>query len=103
MFTAPVQRVGNHSQMRSRKQKAESRKRVVPQVLCCLLSAVCCLANARAEELTLPRANGAITLDGDLSDAAWNNALVISKFYEYYKSDNTEPPMQTIARVMYDD
>jgi hypothetical protein len=88
MFTAPVQRVGNHSRMRS-------------LIAGCLLSAVCCLA--RAEELTLPRANGPVTIDGDLSDAAWNNALVISKFYEYYKSDNTEPPMQTIARVMYDD
>jgi hypothetical protein len=69
-------------------------------IACCLLSALCCLA--RADELTLPRATAPITLDGDLSDPAWSGALVITKFYEYYKSDNTEPPMQTIARVMYD-
>jgi Domain of unknown function (DUF5916)/Carbohydrate family 9 binding domain-like len=71
--------------------------------VCYLLSAICYLADANAQQLTLPRATAPVTLDGDLSDAAWNNALVISKFYEYYKSDNTEPPMKTIARVMYDD
>jgi len=67
----------------------------------CLLSAVCSLATAA--ELTLPRATGPITLDGDLSDPGWNGALVLTTWYEYYKSDNTEPPMQTIAHVTYDD
>ena len=89
MFSASVEDVGDHSQMRR-------------FFVCCLLSAIC-FGGAAAEELTLPRANGPVTLDGDLSDAAWSNALVVSKFYEYYKSDNTEPPMQTVARVMYDD
>ena len=46
----------------------------------CLLSAVCCLANAG--QLTLPRATAPITVDGDLSDPGWKGALVITKFYE---------------------
>src|SRR6185369_7335628 len=69
-------------------------------LFCCLLS-VCCLANA--DQLTLPRASGPITVDGDLSDPGWKGALEITKFYEYYKTDNTEPPMKTIAHVTYDD
>jgi len=71
-------------------------------IACCLLSVVCCLT-ARADQLALPRASGPITVDGDLSDPGWNGALVITKFYEYYKTDNTEPPMKTIAHVTYDD
>src|SRR4051794_1926872 len=71
-------------------------------IACCLLSVVCCLP-AHADQLALPRASGAITVDGDLSDPGWNGSLVITKFYEYFKTDNTEPPMQTIAHVTYDD
>src|SRR3954453_10870393 len=70
-------------------------------IACCLLSVVCCLAHA--DQLALPRASGTITVDGDLSDPGWNGSLVITKFYEYFKTDNTEPPMQTIAHVTYDD
>src|SRR5436305_10541334 len=90
--------------MRFRQRIADSRQRVVLRRFfsCCLLSVVCCLA-ARADQLALPRATGAITIDGDLSDPGWNGSLVITKFYEYFKTDNTEPPMQTIAHVTYDD
>ena len=68
-------------------------------LVCCLLSALCCLG----DQLTLPRAQGPIVLDGDLSDPGWKGALVIDKWYEYYKSDNGEPPMKTTAYVTYDD
>src|SRR5947207_11120320 len=68
-------------------------------LVCCLLSALCCLG----DQLTLPRAQGPIVLDGDLSDPGWKGAFVIDKWYEYYKSDNAEPPMKTIAYATYDD
>jgi hypothetical protein len=38
--------------------------------------------------LTLHRAEGAIHIDGDLSDPGWNNAAVIDKFYETSPGDN---------------
>jgi hypothetical protein len=55
------------------------------------------------QEMQLPRASGPITLDGDLSDPGWQNALVLDKFYEYFKTENGEPSVKTIVHVAYDD
>jgi len=53
--------------------------------------------------LTLHRAEGAIHIDGDLTDPGWNNAAVIDKFYETSPGDNTPPKVKTIAYITYDD
>ena len=53
--------------------------------------------------LTLHRAEGAIHIDGDLSDPGWKNAAVIDKFYETSPADNTPPKVKTIAYITYDD
>lgn len=50
------------------------------------------------QKTTLP-----ITLDGDLSDAAWQQATVIDRFYETSPGDNTEPKVKTVAYVTYDE
>lgn len=62
------------------------------------------LPSARAAEVwTLPRAAAAVTLDGDLSDPAWKDALVIDTFYEIAFGDNRAPNVRTVVRLMYDD
>lgn len=54
-------------------------------------------------DVVLPRASGPVDIDGLLDDAAWQAAAKIDTFYEYQRSDNGPPPVQTIAYVMYDD
>src|SRR2546428_265294 len=52
---------------------------------------------------TLHRAEGAIHIDGDLSDPGWKNAAVIDKFYETSPGDNVPAKVKTIAHLTYDD
>lgn len=49
------------------------------------------------------RATGPITIDGDLSDSAWKDALHIDKWYETNATDNTEPQVKNEAWITYDD
>jgi len=53
--------------------------------------------------LVLPRATGAINLDGELSDPGWQGAAVIDTFFETVFGDNREPIVKTVALVAYDD
>lgn len=53
--------------------------------------------------LAVPRATGAIHVDGRLDEPAWRDAAVIDTFYETYPADNTEPPVRTVAYLTYDD
>lgn len=53
--------------------------------------------------LTIHRAEGAIRIDGDLSDPGWKNAAKIDRFYETQPADNIEPPVKTIAYFTYDE
>src|SRR5258708_35425914 len=75
-----------------------------------LFSVVLCLpiasqAQTREPAITfdIKRATGPITIDGDLSDAAWKDALRVDKWYETNATDNTEPPMKNVAWLTYDD
>jgi hypothetical protein len=51
----------------------------------------------------IKRAGGPITIDGDLSDAAWKDALRVDKWWETNATDNTEPKMKNVAWLTYDD
>jgi Domain of unknown function (DUF5916) len=51
----------------------------------------------------VPKTTVPVNLDGDLSDAAWQQAAVIDRFYETSPGDNTEPKVRTVAYVTYDD
>jgi hypothetical protein len=53
--------------------------------------------------ITLHRAEGAIRIDGDLSDPGWKNAATIDKFYETSPGDNIPAKVKTIAYLTYDD
>ncbi|HYS52715.1 MAG TPA: DUF5916 domain-containing protein [Thermoanaerobaculia bacterium] len=56
-----------------------------------------------AAELTIKKLDGAIAIDGDISDSGWKNALRIDDFVEFFKGDNTAPPARTTAWLTYDD
>ena len=49
------------------------------------------------------RAEGAITVDGNLDDPGWKNAAVIDRFYETSPGNNNGPKVKTIVHLTYDD
>jgi len=72
-----------------------------------LLAVVCSRGLAAGEEapptLHLNRITSPITIDGDLSDAGWQEATVIETWYEINPGDNIPPPVKTVARIGYDE
>ena len=53
--------------------------------------------------LTIHRAAGPITIDGDLADPGWQDALRVETFWETKRGDNATPPVATVAHLAYDD
>lgn len=53
--------------------------------------------------LNITRAAGPITVDGDLSDPGWKNALRFDTWLETNPGDNVEPKWKTTGWVTYDD
>lgn len=51
----------------------------------------------------IPKLTGAIAIDGDMADAAWATALEVPMPYEIEPGDNSTPPVETIARIAYDE
>ena len=49
------------------------------------------------------RVSAAPTLDGDLSDAAWQNAPEFTGFTQHDPDDGAPPTMRTSIRIVYDD
>ena len=50
----------------------------------------------------LPRTSAAISVDGDLDDPGWKDALVIDRFYETSPGDNLPAKVKTTAYLVYD-
>ena len=55
------------------------------------------------DRISIKRAAGKITVDGDLSDEGWRNATRIEKWYEVNPGDNTEPKVRNVGYLAYDD
>lgn len=53
--------------------------------------------------MTIHRAAGPITIDGDLSDPGWQGALKSETWFETNPGDNIEPKVKTIGYLAYDD
>jgi hypothetical protein len=53
--------------------------------------------------ISIKRAAGKITVDGDLSDEGWRNATRVEKWYEVNPGDNTEPKVRNVGYLAYDD
>jgi hypothetical protein len=71
-------------------------------VLCASAPSLCA-ANDPAPQMTIHRAAGPITIDGDLSDPGWQNALKSETWFETNPGDNIEPKVKTIGYMTYDD
>lgn len=53
--------------------------------------------------LSIHRAAGPITVDGDLSDPGWQGAEKITTWFETNPGDNIEPSVHNVAWLAYDD
>jgi hypothetical protein len=60
-------------------------------------------STTRGETYTITRAKGPITIDGNLNDEGWRDAVRVEKWYEVDPGDNTEPPVKSAAYMTYDD
>jgi hypothetical protein len=56
-----------------------------------------------AQPVTIARIDAPVTIDGDLSDAAWQNATRFETWYETNPGDNIAPRVKTTGWVAYDD
>ena len=87
----------------------EARKSAFVVVPLVLFLAACLPVVARAADpqpgppISIQRAKGPITLDGDLSDPGWQGITPISKWYETNVGDNVEPQVKNLAYLTYDD
>ncbi|HEX2061872.1 MAG TPA: DUF5916 domain-containing protein [Thermoanaerobaculia bacterium] len=59
-------------------------------------------AAASATPVMIEPAPAPITIDGDLTDSAWQSAAKYEKWYETNPGDNVEPKVRTIGYVTYD-
>jgi Domain of unknown function (DUF5916) len=75
--------------------------------LALILTVLCLAVSAQAADapvaLTIHRAAGPITIDGDLSDPGWQGALKSETWFETNPGDNTEPKVKTVGYITYDD
>jgi hypothetical protein len=55
------------------------------------------------ERIRITRATGSITVDGDLRDEGWRDAVRIDRWYETQPGDNTEPKVKNVGYLTYDD
>src|SRR5436190_14112834 len=55
------------------------------------------------ETLHVTRATGAIKIDGNLSDEAWQAVTPVTTLYEANPGDNTPPKVRNAGRIAYDD
>lgn len=71
------------------------------------LAAMSGISATAAEEalppIAIQRAEGSITIDGDLSDPAWKNAAAVTQWFETRPGDNVEPQVANVAYITYDD
>src|SRR5664279_2707521 len=76
---------------------------VCATLLVCLPMTVTAQTREPSATFEIKRATGPITIDGDLSDSAWKDALRVDKWYETNATDNTEPQVKNQAWITYDD
>lgn len=72
-------------------------------VLLLALACVALIAHAEEAPVAITRASGPISVDGDLSDPAWQTATKFDEWFETNVSDNGTPPAKQTGWVTYDD
>ncbi|MCP4712326.1 MAG: hypothetical protein GY869_27205, partial [Planctomycetes bacterium] len=53
-------------------------------------------------ELEITRTSGEIKIDGQLRDPGWQSSALADNFVEHQPGDQTKPPVETVARITYD-
>src|SRR5215831_19256976 len=53
--------------------------------------------------IQIAKATSHITIDGDLSDEAWQHATKVDKWYETQPGDNTEPKVKNVGYLTFDE
>ncbi|HYW06749.1 MAG TPA: DUF5916 domain-containing protein [Longimicrobium sp.] len=84
--------------------------RSIPIVVAVTIAAAALPAQTPAARAPLPAprtfaasvSEGAIRVDAQLDEAAWNSATPIDIPYEYFPGDNTPAPVRTDCRITYD-
>jgi hypothetical protein len=61
------------------------------------------LSAADDPPLAIKKTAAPITIDGDLSDAGWKDALRFDTWYETNPGDSVEPKVKTVGWITYDD
>ncbi len=56
-----------------------------------------------AQAISIAKLEGAVTVDGNLTDEAWRKAQPIETFVEYFRGDNVAPPVKTTSWLTYDE
>src|SRR6267143_1234711 len=79
-------------------------------IVCCLVALFSTTAADKSidlkslptpERVVVPKLNGPVTVDGDLSEAVWTKAAVLSRFFQ---NDGSGPEREkTVVRIWYDD
>ncbi|MGH9441914.1 MAG: DUF5916 domain-containing protein [Thermoanaerobaculia bacterium] len=72
-------------------------------ILVLLGFAVSARGQAPEPPIAVHRAEGPITIDGDLSDPGWKNAARVDQFWETRPGDNVEPKIRTVGYLTFDD
>ena len=77
----------------------------IGRAVCVVSLCLACLAapvGAVDKQVTALRKNGAISLDGDLSEAIWDRASKAGAFWQRLPKEGAEPEWPTEFRVVYD-
>ena len=64
--------------------------------------AVSWVAQGQQAPVTIHRSDAPIVVDGDLSDAGWQNATRFETWYETNPGDNVPPPVKNVGLATYD-
>jgi hypothetical protein len=88
--------------VRGRQRNAQLRNGLLALLLTSA-AAVFAEAPPPAPPIQIHRAEGAIRIDGDLSDPGWKSAATVSAFFEGQPGDNTPAKVKTTAWLTYDD
>ena len=76
---------------------------ILPLALACLAPAARAADPKPGPPLSIRRAPGPITIDGDLSDAGWQGADSVVTWFETRVGDNVEPQVRNRAYLAYDE
>ncbi len=78
-------------------------KSILPLLLLCASTTLFSQKKNAAFEYHIHRAASAITVDGDGSDAAWQQAELANEFYQVLPMDTGRAAVRTEVRMLYDD